>query len=209
MPKVPQSLPASNSQKRDSSENRGFLQLCASGAVMVMMTGATAGTGAGTGADGAAVPAGSLLADAPWVWASCMFFCCDAQVSKQCSRAASSPAMAVHCNQASADNGATGLNEFWPLAKVDMAPLAIKKRVNFRFIKASRAMWLDAFFWRAPNGIGTCRSSLPTTEYESLMDVRRGAGGGNKHRTAPLGLVNSVTAWVRCGSRSSRCSDRL
>lgn len=54
MPKVPQLLPASSSQKREISENFVLLQLCTAGAVMVIVTGATAsademGGGVGSG----------------------------------------------------------------------------------------------------------------------------------------------------------------
>lgn len=45
MPNVPQLLPASSSQKREISEKDGFLQSCAAGAVMVIVTGVKADGG--------------------------------------------------------------------------------------------------------------------------------------------------------------------
>ena len=151
MPKVPQSLPASNSQKRDSSEKRGFLQLCASGAVMVMMTGATAGAVEGAETCGAGVTAGKLLC------------CWVAQASKQRKRAMSS-VVALHCNQPSAGDEANGSMDIWPLAQVDKALPATKTRVNLKFIVASMAVGQSrdglmalATWWLRGNKKAHCR----------------------------------------------------
>jgi hypothetical protein len=91
---------------------------------MVMMTGATAGREGGAETWVAGVTAGKLLC------------CWVAQVSKQRKRAELSSARALHCNQPSAGDDATGLIEFWPLAQVDKALKATKKRVNLIFMTA-------------------------------------------------------------------------
>src|SRR5450830_1407650 len=128
MPNVPQSLPASSSQNRDSSENSLFLQLWAAGASMVIVTGAGA-TGAGASVVGVCASAeapgdGGRLAAA--------LGCCAAQRSKQISRASLSPVRFAHSCQA------VGTAEifipFWPLAPVVTAQDAIKTAVNNGFV---------------------------------------------------------------------------
>ena len=80
MPKVPQSLPDSSSQKRDRFEYR-VLRQSRSAVLMVIVTGGVgvdAGEGTGAGVTGRV---------ALWAWA---------QLSKQASRSAPSVAMAAH-----------------------------------------------------------------------------------------------------------------
>src|SRR3990167_9394504 len=128
MPNVPQSLPASSSQNRDSSENSLFLQLWAAGASMVIVTGAGA-TGAGAGVAGVCARTdapgdGARLAAAP--------ACCAAQRSKQISRASLSPVRFAHACQAVGT--AEEFISFWPLAPVVTAQVAIKIVVHNGFM---------------------------------------------------------------------------
>ena len=123
MPKVPQSLPASSSQNRDSSENRVFLQLCASGAVMVMMTGAGIGAATGTAVGCSLARAG---AEASGLDGACWL----AQRSKQRNLAWSSAPRSLHCCQVRGVASKTAaFSAVWAVVLVYKALTAIKNRV--------------------------------------------------------------------------------